>query len=93
MDSVKVRRNMSNQETRNTFKLKIKQIHIKIITHHEAPGWLSRVSIQLLDLVQVMISWVMSLSPVLGSVLSRDGLKILSLSHPLLAHSLSKIGK
>ena len=46
-----------------------------------APGWLSWLSIQLLILVQVMISWFMSLSPMSGS----EGFSFsLSLCLPLL---------
>ena len=45
-----------------------------------APEWLSRLSVQLLVLAQVMISWFMSLSPALGSVLTVQNLPgILSL--------------
>ena len=36
----------------------------------EVPGWLSRLSIRLLILAQVMISQFVSLSPVLGSALT-----------------------
>ena len=37
-----------------------------------APGWLSRLSIWFLVLAQVVISWVMGLSPALGSMISTE---------------------
>ena len=39
-----------------------------------APGWLSQLSIRLLVLAQVMISWFLSSSPRLGSALSSQSL-------------------
>ena len=36
-----------------------------------APGWLSQLSVWLLVLAQVTISWVMESSPTLGSALSK----------------------
>ena len=49
------------------------------------PGWLSRLSTRLLILAQVMISWFVSSSPTLSSVLPVWTLRgILSLSAPLL---------
>ena len=61
-----------------------------------APEWLSRLSARLLVSVQVMISWFMSSSPALGSVLTAWSLlgilslpPSLSLPLPLLAPSLS----
>ena len=51
------------------------------------PGWLSRLSIRLLILVQVMISWFVGSCPTLGSALtvwSLLGILCLPLSLPLL---------
>ena len=58
----------------------------------EAPGWLSRLSLWLLILTQVMISWFVSSSPVLGSVLTVQillGILSLLFAPPQLALSLS----
>ena len=66
-----------------------------------APGWLSQLGVQFLILAQVMISWFVSLSPVLGSVLTVQSLLrifFLPLSAPplltlSLSLSLSKVNK
>ena len=61
-----------------------------------APGWLSQLSIQLLVWAQVMISWIIGLSPALGSIqTARSLLGILcpSLSAPPLLALSFKINK
>ena len=74
------------------------QKHVSSSMHQlGAPGWLSRLSIWLLVLAQVMILWFVSLSPPSGSspMLGRAwlGFSLLSLSAPFLlslSFSLSK---
>ena len=56
---------------------------------HGAPGWLSRLSIQLLILAQVMISWFVSSSPTWD--LAWDSLSPCLSAPPPLSLSLPKI--
>ena len=59
-----------------------------------APGWLSQLSIELLVLAQVMISWFMRSSPTLGSVLTLQSLLgIPSLSLSLLLPCLQSVSQ
>lgn len=44
---------------------------ITISKGQEVPGWLSQLSVQLLDSAQMVIWWVVVLSPMSGSMLSR----------------------
>ena len=63
--------------------------------HVGAPRWLTQLSIQLLILAQVKISWFMGSSPVSGSVQRQHGACLgfslsLSLPFPTCAFSLSQ---
>ena len=70
------------------------------LRHLGAPGWLGWFGVRLLISAQVMISWFMSLSPALSSVLSAWAVSLLSPSSLPLPHcalsifpSLSKTSK
>ena len=60
------------EERMNKWEGKIRQLKLSGVG---VLGWLSQLSIQLLVLVQVVISWFMGLSPTSGSVLTARSLE------------------
>ena len=73
----------------NTFQRIMRRIYSQNIKLHGARGWLNQLSVQFLISAQVMISWFVSSSPALGSVLTAWSLLgILSPSLSALPYSL-----